>query len=123
MTSPIDDHIAQHSGRQRELMVELRDLIRALVPDAEETISYGMPTFRLNGNLVHFAAFAHHVGFYPGADGVVLAEPFLTGLTHSKGAIRFPLDQPLPVELVRHVVTLRAEQQRAKKRRPPKPSA
>lgn len=117
MTSPIDAYIDALDGRARELLVELRDLIRSLVPDAGETISYQMPTFTLNGNLVHMAAFEHHVGFYPAPDGVVFAEPYLAGLKHSKGAIQFPLDQPLPVDLVRHVVLLRAEQQRAKKKR------
>lgn len=117
MTSPIDDYIAQHSGRQAELMTELRDLVRALVPDAGEKISYRMPTFTLNGNLVHFAAFTHHVGFFPGAEGVVFAEPYLGTLEYSKGGIRFPLDRPLPVDLVTHVVLRRAEQQRAAGRR------
>lgn len=116
MASPIDDYIAQHSGRHAELMVELRSLIRTLVPEAGEKLGYGMPTFTLNGNLVHFAAHTHHIGFYPGADGVLFAEPHLDDLKHSKGAIQFPLDRPLPVDLVTHVVRLRADQQRAKKR-------
>ena len=117
MTGPIDDYVAGFEGRQHELLVELRDLIRALVPDAGEKIAYQLPTFTLNGNLVHFAAFPHHIGFYPGPEGVEIAAPYLGGLKHSKGANQFPLDQPLPVELVRHVVELRAERQRARRAR------
>ncbi len=116
MTSPIDDYLADYTGRQRALMEQLRDLIRSLVPDAGEKISYRMPTFTLHGNLVHFAAFTHHLGFYPGADGVTHALPLLGGLAHSKGAIQFPWDADLPVDLVTSVVTFRADQQRAKRR-------
>lgn len=117
MAGPVDDYVDSFTGRHHELLVELRDLIRSLVPDAGEKISYRLPTFTLNGNLVHFAAFDHHIGFYPGADGVAFAEPWLGGLKHSLGAIQFPLDQPLPVELVRRVVEFRVEQQRARKKR------
>ena len=116
MTNPIDDYIAGFDGDRRDLMVALRALIRSIVPEADEAMSYGMPTFKLNGNLVHFAAHAHHVGFYPGPDGVEFALGMLEGRTHSKGAIQFPADEPLPVDLVRAVVEFRVGQQRAKKK-------
>ncbi|WP_040158865.1 iron chaperone [Nigerium massiliense] len=113
-SSAVDRYIAGSGEKQRELMTELRALIAELAPEASEKISYGMPTFDLNGNLVHFAAFDRHVGFYPGADGVAFAEDRLAGFTHAKGSIRFPLDRPLPVELVRDIVEFRVAQNRAK---------
>ena len=115
--SVIDDFLADYSGPHRELMDEIRALVAALVPDAEEAISYGMPTFRLNGNLVHFAPGKNHVGLYPAPDGVshVAAELDERGLRHSKGAIQFPIDQPLPRDLVERIVVFRADQQRAMK--------
>ena len=117
MASVIDEYVEGFDGRRHELLVELRDLVRSLVPEAGETISYRLPTFTLNGNLVHFAAFERHIGFYPGPEGVELAAPYLGDLRHSKGAIQFPLDRPRPVDLVSHVVLARAEQQRARGRR------
>lgn len=118
MTSPIDSYIDGFDGRHRELLVELRDLVRSLVPDAGEKISYGMPTFTLGGRiLVHFGAQPRHIGFYPTPEGVLFAEPFLGGLKHSKGAIQFPLDADLPVDLVRRVVGHRVEQVRGEEER------
>lgn len=112
----IDDYLAAYTGPHRALMDELRALIRELVPDATEKLSYGMPTYDLSGNLVHFAAGKNHVGFYPAPDGVEFAaeRADALGLKRSKGAIQFPLDRPLPRELVADVVRFRAEQQRAK---------
>ena len=115
----IDDYIAGYTGRHRELMSELAALIRELVAQAGERFSWRMPTFTLNGNLVHFAAGKHHVGFYPGADGVALvaAELDELGLKHSKGAIQLKLAEPLPTELITRIVLFRVEQQQAKQAR------
>ncbi|MDO5696783.1 MAG: DUF1801 domain-containing protein [Dermatophilus congolensis] len=117
--SVIDDYLAEHDGEHLRLMNELRALIEARVPEeTTEALSWGMPTYKLNGNLVHFAAGKHHVGFYPGADGVALVaeEADALGLKRSKGAIQLPLDRPLPVDLLTRVLDMRVEQQRAKKR-------
>lgn len=116
--SVIDDYLADYEGEHRRLMDELRALIRARVPESSEAIAWGMPTYRLNGNLVHFAAGKNHVGFYPGADGVGFAaeEVDAVGLKRSKGAIQLRLDRPLPVELLTRILDFRAEQQRAKAR-------
>lgn len=116
--SVIDDYLAEHAGPHRALMDELRALITALAPEATEAIAWGMPTFRLNGNLVHFAAGKHHVGLYPGADGVAYAADELDrrGLKHSKGAVQFPVSEPLPRDLVEDIVTFRVGQQQAKGR-------
>lgn len=117
--SVIDDYVAGYDGRHRELMDELLALIRELVPDAKEKLSWQMPTFDLNGPLVHFAAAKRHIGLYPGPDGVArfVARLEAAGLKYSKGAIQLPLDQPLPSALIRDIVGFREEQQRAKGRR------
>lgn len=114
--SVIDDYLAGQHGPHRALLDELRALIAGLVPDAEEALSYGMPTWRLNGNLVHIAPAKHHVGLYPGADGVahVVDELDARGLKHSKEAIQFPLGEPLPRDLVERIVRHREAQQRVK---------
>ena len=114
----IDDYLADYDGEHRRLMDELRALIEARVPEATVALSWGMPTYKLNGNLVHFAAGKHHVGLYPGADGVAVAadEVDALGLKRSKGAIQLRLDRPLPVDLVHRILDHRIEQQRAKKR-------
>lgn len=118
--SVIDDYLAEYEGPHRKLMDELRAMIAALAPEATEKISWGMPTYHLHGNLVHFAAGKHHVGFHPGAAGVDLVRDDLVerGLKHSKGTIQFPVDQPLPRDLVERIVPFRVEQQRAKARPP-----
>lgn len=114
----IDEYLTAYSGRHRELMAELAALVRELVPEAGEKIAYGVPTFTLNGNLVHFGPGKAHIGFYPGDDGVrlVSAELDELGLKHTKGAIQLRLDEPLPRDLITRIVQFRAEQQRAKKR-------
>lgn len=116
--SVIDDYLAEYEGEHRRVMDELRALIESRVPEATQALAWGMPTYRLNGNLVHFAAGKNHVGIYPGADGVAMVadEVDELGLKHSKGAIQLPLDRPLPVELITRLLDMRVEQQRAKKR-------
>lgn len=94
----------------RTLLEQLRDAIRAAAPEATERISYHMPTFYLNGNLVHFAAYANHIGFYPTSSGVSAFAERLGDFVTSKGTIQFPLDQPLPLELVREIVEFRVEE-------------
>lgn len=118
MVCVIDEYLSRYTGRHRELMEELADLVRALVPQAGETMSWQMPTFTLNGPLVHFAAAKNHVGFYPGPDGVELVASELDelGLKHSKGAIQLKLDQPLPRDLITRVVLFRVQQQESKGR-------
>ena len=99
----IDAYLAKLPADQKAALETLRDQIRALAPEAQETISYGLPTFKLDGNLVHFGAAAKHCAFYPGAVVDVFAER-LKGFETSKGTIRFQPDAPLPPELVRDIV-------------------
>ena len=103
---------------------ELRSVIRACAPGAREKISYGIPTFDLEGNLVHFAGYAGHIGFYPGAAGIAEFRKELAGYRTSKGTVQFPLDRKLPVALIRRIVKFRVRQNlaraasRARGRRP-----
>lgn len=103
----IDEYIAAFPETIRTILQELRATIRAAAPDAEEKISYQMPTFTLKGNLVHFAAYKNHIGFYPAPSGAEAFDQALASYQRSKGAIRFPIDQPLPLELIAEIVQFR----------------
>lgn len=106
----IDEYIAQFSPEIQEILQSLRKLIREAAPEAGEKISYQMPTFTLNGNLVHFAAFKNHIGFYPAPSGVEAFQEKLMDYKTSKGAIQFPIDKPLPFDLIREIVTFRVSE-------------
>lgn len=122
--SVIDDYIGSVDDPAAAMLSRIRDLVREAAPEATERMAYGMPTWWLNGNLVHAAVFARHVGFYPGADGVAQVEGRLADFVHAKGSIQFPLDRPLPEDLVRDVIAFRVTQQRAlPTRKPPEEAA
>jgi uncharacterized protein YdhG (YjbR/CyaY superfamily) len=106
----IDEYIAEFPAHTQEVLQELRALIRASAPDATETISYAIPTFDLNGHLVHFGGFKNHVGLYPTPRGMEAFEEELAPYKSGKGSAQFPLDKPLPVDLIRKIVELRVEQ-------------
>lgn len=112
--STIDEYIAQFPQDIQRILQELRVTIRAAAPDASEKISYQMPTFFLNGNLVHFAAQRKHIGFYPVPSGIAAFQQELTAYKSSKGAVQFPIDQPLPLDLVRRIVEFRVAENLAK---------
>jgi uncharacterized protein YdhG (YjbR/CyaY superfamily) len=103
----IDEYIVAFPEDIQKKLREMHKAIRAAAPDATEKISYQMPTFFLNGNLVHFAAFKNHIGFYPTASGVAHFTTELASYQTSKGAIQFPLDQPIPFDLVTRIVQFR----------------
>jgi len=103
----IDEYIAQFPAEIRDILQKLRQVVREEAPQAEEAIRYRIPTFRLNGNLVHFAAFRDHVSFFPTSSGVAAFREELAGYETSKGTIRFPLDRPIPYDLVRRIVRFR----------------
>lgn len=109
----IDDYIAQYPPEQQAILAALRTVIREEAPDATERMSWQMPTFYLNGNLVHFAMQKHHVGFYPGPSGIAAFREQFDAADYkwSKGAVQFPLNQPLPLELVRAIVRYRVAEQ------------
>lgn len=105
--SPIEKYIQDTPKERQPVLTELYHFIQTVVPEAEEKISYGMPTFYLKGNLVHFSNAKNHVGFYPTPSAVTAFQEQLTGYKTSKGAIQFPLDQELPWELIREIVLFR----------------
>lgn len=106
----IDEYIAVFSQQIRILLEQLRKAIREAAPEAHEDIRYQMPTFRLNGNLVHFAAFKKHIGFYPTPSAITAFAKELEEFKTSKGAIQFPLDHPIPVDLVQKIVKFRVDE-------------
>lgn len=106
----IDEYILQYPPEKQEKLHEIRQVIKEAAPEAQEKISWRMPTFYLNGNLVHFAMHKAHIGFYPGASGVEHFQNKLDGYQHSKGAIQFPLSEPLPRELITEIVRFRIKE-------------
>ena len=112
--STVDEYIASFPEGAQAKLRELRAVIRAAAPEAEEKISYQMPTFYLKGNLVYFAAWKKHIGFYaiPSANEAFKDE--LSAYTVLKGAVQFPLDQPLPVDLITRMVRFRVAENLAK---------
>jgi uncharacterized protein YdhG (YjbR/CyaY superfamily) len=103
----IDEYIATFPEKIREKLSELRAVIRTAAPEATEKISYQIPTFVLNGNLVHFAAFKNHIGFYPTSGGIRAFQDELAIYKCSTGTVRFPLEQSLPLELITRIVRFR----------------
>jgi uncharacterized protein YdhG (YjbR/CyaY superfamily) len=106
----IDEYIADYPEHIQQKLEQMRALIRKHAPGSEESINYGIPTFKLNGNLVHFAAYKNHLGFYPGATGVAAFTDVLDGYETSKGTIQFPIDKPIPVKLISDIVKFRVVQ-------------
>lgn len=100
----IDEYIGGFPEDVQEKLGKIREIVQTAAPKATEKISYGIPTFYLNGNLVHFAAYEKHIGFYPGSSPISEFASDLEGYETSKGTIRFPLDKPLPLELIRKIV-------------------
>ena len=106
----IDEYIAVFPQAVQEILEQIRETIRKAAPDAEETISYQIPTFRLRGNLVHFAAFKKHIGFYPTPTAIERFKDELSGYESAKGSVKFPLDKPIPFDLISRIVTFRVNE-------------
>ncbi len=103
----IDEYIAGFPEDIQALLARVRSTIQAAAPDAVECISYQMPAFALHGNLVYFAALKNHIGFYPTASGIAAFQDELAGYEHTKGAVKFPTSQPLPLDLISKIVQFR----------------
>ena len=112
----IDQYIASFSPEVQAILEKIRLTIRNAAPDAQETISYNIPTFTLKGILVHFAAFKKHIGFFPPVRGDAKLEKAASIYAGEKGNLRFPLDQPIPYGLIERLVKLRAKQNLLKAR-------
>jgi len=106
----IDEYIAGFPDDVQEKLQKIRMTIRQAAPDAEEKISYQMPTFYLKGNLVHFAAFKKHIGFYPTPTGTEKFQKELAAYKVAKGTARFPLDKPVPYDLISEIVRFRVRE-------------
>lgn len=103
----IDDYIEQFPPEVQERLKTMRKIIKESAPDAEEKMSWQMPTFVLHKNLVHFAAHKNHIGFYPGPSGIEEFKQALSEYKGSKGAVQFPFSKPLPIELIKKIVLFR----------------
>ncbi len=110
----IDEYIAGFPQDVQEILEKVRLTIRKAAPDAEETISYQMPTFTLKGNLVHFAAHTKHIGFYPTPTGIEKFKKELSVYEGAKGSVKFPLDEPIPFELISKIVKFRVKENLAR---------
>jgi uncharacterized protein YdhG (YjbR/CyaY superfamily) len=110
----IDEYIAGFPPDIQEILEKIRLTIREVAPGAEEAIKYQMPTFILKGNLVHFAAFKNHIGFYPTPTGTEKFQKELSVYKGAKGSVRFPLDQPIPFDLIRKIARFRVKENLAR---------
>jgi len=106
----IDEYIATFPEPIQEILEKIRGTIRQAAPEATEDISYGIPTFKHHGNLVHFAAYKNHIGFYPTSSGIEQFKPKLTAYKLSRGTIQFPLGQPIPYDLIKEIVVFRVQE-------------
>jgi uncharacterized protein YdhG (YjbR/CyaY superfamily) len=106
----IDEYIAGFPPDVQAILEQIRETIKTAAPDAQETISYAMPTFKLRGNLVHFAAYKKHIGFYPTPSGTEHFQQQIAGYKAAKGSIQFPLDQSIPYALIAEIVKFRVQE-------------
>ena len=110
----IDEYIAGFPQNVQESLQRIRAIVREAAPDAEETLKYRMPTFVLGGNLVHFAAFENHIGFYPTPSAIKAFGTDLEAYQSAKGSVQFPLQRPVPFTLIKKMVEYRVKEVRVK---------
>jgi uncharacterized protein YdhG (YjbR/CyaY superfamily) len=110
----VDEYIATFPRDVQDILKQVRNAIKKVAPDAEETIKYRIPTFVLNGNLVHFAALQNHIGFYPTPSGVEEFKHELAEYTFAKGSVQFPIDKPMPLSLIERIVKFRVNEAKGK---------
>jgi uncharacterized protein YdhG (YjbR/CyaY superfamily) len=110
----MDEYIAGFPGEVQLILNKIKSTIRDAAPEAKETINYQIPTFTLNGNLVHFAAFKNHIGFYPAPSGMTAFAKELSDYKGAKGSVQFPLDQPIPYDLIARIVRFRVSENKQK---------
>ena len=106
----IDEYIRTFPEDVQNILKKMRTTIREAAPEAKEAISYQIPTFQLNGNLVHFAAFKNHIGFYPTSSGIEAFNDELSPYKRAKGSVQFPIDKPVPYHLVKKIVQFRVQE-------------
>ncbi len=110
----VDEYIASFPAATQVLLQQIRATIKAAAPMAEEKISYAMPTFVLNGNLIHYAAYKNHIGLYPAPQGIEAFKEELAGYKGAKGSVQFPINQPIPLDLIARITAYRVAQNLAK---------
>jgi uncharacterized protein YdhG (YjbR/CyaY superfamily) len=110
----IDEYIAAYPADVQELLQTMRTTIQTAAPDATEAITYAIPTFKLNGNLVHFGGYKNHIGFYPAPMGIEAFKEETAQYETGKGTLQFPLDKPLPLDLITRIVKFRVDKNLAK---------
>jgi uncharacterized protein YdhG (YjbR/CyaY superfamily) len=111
----IEEYINSFPRDTQRILVSVKETIKKSAPSSQEAINYQIPTFRLNGNLVHFAAFKNHIGFYPGSEAIKVFKKEIASYKSSKGAIQFPIDKSMPLNLIRKIVKYRVKVNSAKK--------
>src|SRR5215203_200439 len=112
----IDDYIAGFPKEIQAILEQIRTTIKQAAPEAKEAIKYAMPTFILHGNLVHYAAFKNHIGFYPVPSGIEAFKKELAVYKGAKGSVQFPLDQPMPLDLISKIVKFRVKENSGKQK-------
>ena len=110
----IDEYIAGFPRDVQQVLKQIRATIKKVAPDAEEAMKYQIPTFVLNENLVHFAAFKNHIGFYPTPSGIAAFKDELSRYESAKGSVQFPIDEPMPLSLIGKIVKFRVKEARAR---------
>ena len=110
----IDEYIGNYPPETQKILNKIRTLIKKAAPKAIEKISYKMPAFYLNGNLVHFAAFKNHIGFYPTPSGIEAFKDEFSNYKWAKGSVQFPLNQPIPFELITKITKFRVKENEGK---------
>jgi len=106
----MDEYIAGFPKSVQDILQKIRETIAAAAPEAEETINYRMPTFKLKGNLVHFAAYKNHIGFYPAPSGLDAFKNEISLYKNAKGSVQFPIDLPIPYDLITKIVKFRLDE-------------
>ena len=106
----VDEYIGSFPKSVQDVLEKLRLTIQKAAPEAEEVISYQIPTYKLNGSLVHFAAFKNHIGFYPMPSAIKEFKNELSRYETAKGSVKFPMDKPIPFDLVRKIVKYRVKE-------------
>lgn len=110
----IDQYIKSFPKDVQELLKIMWEIIMKAAPEAQETINYQMPTFKLNGNLVHFAAYKNHIGFYPTPSAIAAFKDELKNYKNAKGSVQFPINEPLPIDLITRIVKFRVNEVKKK---------
>lgn len=113
-STTIDEYIAAFPAETQKILQRLREDLQKMVPEAKQKINYAIPTFTLNGNLIHFAGYKNHIGLYPGSKAIKVLAEDLKGYETSKGTVQFPIDKPLPMDLIKKIVTFCVAQNLAK---------